>query len=549
MKPFVRILFNNPFVTSQLVFASIFANLLALTTPIFVILVLNRYVSYGLEGTLITLSMGALLAITLEYAFRRFRFSLAQLSVKNDRQNYGGDPFFALMNAEETTINTLNPNLRSEIFKYTSRLDRFYSADNLSLLFDVPFTFLYLFAIYLISPELLVITGSLAIGYLLLSIIYSLRVGFFGLQVDLYGEKRRQLINRSFLGSETLKLFGANSKLMGQWSENQEQVYRSQGNHEDRKNALSTKIRIFNACVTIVVIALGARLVVSGTITIGALIGANILAARAIYPIFSFATFFREIPRQKKNLETVEKILRLPKQKVSEVNLNDQRIKITAKNIAFRYGANNDYVFDQLHFELNPGEVLVVRGANGTGKSTLARMLAGVLSPSKGSILINNINLQQINISWWSKQILYMPQEPAFFEGSIHENFLAHNSDITMEKTRLCMLRAGLKRLCEETNNGLLSTITSGGTDLSVGIRRRLSLARALTHDGPCVIFDEPTENLDREGRQIIYKLLNSFIKNKKTIICFTHDSEILKGGTLLLELDYDEKPRLIKLE
>jgi len=545
----LRTLFQNPVRSLQLLILSAFANLLAFSAPVFVILVLNKYVSYGLDGTLITLTLGAFIAVAAEYSLRRLRYNIAQECVASGPFNFTNDAFASLINAEDGTLNSVDPHLRNEIFRNTNRLERFYTADNLTLILDVPFTLLFLVAIYLINSDLALITAGLALVYLVGSILYSIKITTLEKRSEKDGEDKRRILNSLLLDTETLSLFGIKEKLTEGWKESHRSGMQTEALHSDRKNALATKVRIFNAVITIIVMAAGAQYVVGGDLTIGALIGVNILAARTIFPIFSFSAFMNENKKQKSSLETIQKVLLLSQRKEGEVLLTEERLKITIKSGAFRYKNQNDYIFEDVNLEILPGEILVVRGPNGVGKTTLVRMLAGLLRPSKGTVLINNINLNQINSMWWSRNISYMPQEPTFYDGSIHENFLAHNPKITMEQTRACLLEAGLRQLCEATNNGLLSNIKNDGLLLSIGVRRRLALARALIYENSCIILDEPTENLDAEGRQIVYRLLNKSIKENKTIVCVTQDIEIIKGGNKILELEFGKRPRLISVE
>ena len=545
----LRTLFRNPFQSLQLLVLSAFANLLAFSAPIFVILILNKYVSYGLDGTLITLTTGAFIAIAAEYSLRRLRFNIAQKCIAKGPFNFAHETFGRLINSEEGTLNGIDPYLRNEIFRSANRLDRFYTADNLSLILDLPFTILFLVAIYLINANLALITGGLALIYLLGSVLYSIKIEEIEKRAEKEGEAKRRILGSLLLDTETLSLFGIKDKLITRWRVKQKSGAETQALHLDRKNALATKVRIFNAVITIIVIAAGAQFVVGGDLTIGALIGANILAARTIFPIFSFSAFISENKKQRFDLEAVQRVRLLKQRSEGEVVLTQESFKLAMKNGAFRYRNQNNYILEDINFEIGPGQILVVRGPNGVGKTTLIKLMLGLLNPSKGVVLINNINLNQINFGWWATNISYLPQEPTFYDGSIHENFLAHNPNFSMERTRDCLLAAGLRQLCEETNNGLLSNIKNDGLLLSIGVRRRLALARALIYEGQALILDEPTENLDTEGRQIVYRLLNKSITENKTIICVTQDPEIIKGGNKILDLDFDNIPRLINVE
>ena len=207
----------------------------------------------------------------------------------------------------------------------------------------------------------------------------------------------------------------------------------------------------------------------------------------------------------------------------------------------FGYLGATTPILKDLTLQVGAGDVLVVRGKNGSGKTTLAHLICGILSPVSGKVLVDDINLRQINFDWWRKQIVYMPQEPIFYDASILENFQVHKEGATVQEIRHCMHAVGLGELCEETDQGLNFLLLDGGKNLSVGVRRRLALARSLLYDGALVILDEPTENLDLESRHNVYSLLNEFVQKQKTIVCFSLDPEIIKGASLIFDLDEEQ--------
>ena len=158
---------------------------------------------------------------------------------------------------------------------------------------------------------------------------------------------------------------------------------------------------------------------------------------------------------------------------------------------------------------IKSGEILCVYGGNGTGKTTLAKMLCGLIPPGPGSIFVDGISLQQISTEWWFNKIIYLPQEPDFINGTIRDNFLAYNPELKASDIHDLLKRVDLLALVDETPEGLDQTIKDNGRRLSLGVRRRLALARALCHDWVLAILDEPTEGMDPQGASAVYNLMN----------------------------------------
>jgi len=139
-----------------------------------------------------------------------------------------------------------------------------------------------------------------------------------------------------------------------------------------------------------------------------------------------------------------------------------------------------------------------------------------------------------------------MPQEPTFINGTIRENILFSNPDLDEASLNHILRASDLKVFLDQTPNGLNTMLTDNGKHLSLGIRRRLSLARGLATNGQLVVLDEPTDALDETGIKAVYKIMNDLIIANKTIIVFSNDPKILKGASSVLNLNIKPIPELM---
>jgi ATP-binding cassette subfamily C protein LapB len=141
-------------------------------------------------------------------------------------------------------------------------------------------------------------------------------------------------------------------------------------------------------------------------------------------------------------------------------------------------------------------------------------------------------------MNWWRKQVIYLPQEPRFQEGSIRDNFLAVKDDLNDNDIRKLLADVGLNEIIDKTVGGLEQVISEAGTSLSLGVRRRLALARALVHGGRLVVLDEPTEGIDADGASSVYSVMNELSSSGRTLIVCSHDKEIVSGAHHTIDLD-----------
>jgi len=204
-------------------------------------------------------------------------------------------------------------------------------------------------------------------------------------------------------------------------------------------------------------------------------------------------------------------------------------------------------LFESLSVTLAPGALFVVTGANGAGKTTLARLIVGLIRPSRGQILVDGVDLAQVAPEWWRRQLVYLPQEPSFINGTVRENIMAFNPDLDEQGLNTVIRDAGLEKFFATSHQGFDMKLQAGGRDLPVGIRRRLGLARALAVGGNLVVLDEPTEGLDAEGAQQIGRVMNALNKRGCTIIALSHDANIIKGAPNILDLNSKPVPKLIQ--
>ncbi len=185
---------------------------------------------------------------------------------------------------------------------------------------------------------------------------------------------------------------------------------------------------------------------------------------------------------------------------------------ISIKNLSKHYGYNK--AVDDLTFQVAPGEVLGFLGANGAGKSTTMRMIAGFVSPSSGSVSVCGHDIERAPVQAKSC-IGYLPEgAPSYGEMTVAE-FLDFVADIRgldgarrTDRRAIVVERLGLGPVLEQ----VVET-------LSKGFRRRVGLAQALIHDPPVLILDEPTDGLDPNQKHEVRRLINELAKDKLVIV------------------------------
>lgn len=210
---------------------------------------------------------------------------------------------------------------------------------------------------------------------------------------------------------------------------------------------------------------------------------------------------------------------------IKEKNLKEiKNIKgiIEFKNIDFSY--SNEKLLQNLNFVIRPNRITAITGTNGTGKTTIVDLILRLHSPTKGEILLDNIDVKEIDKNSYLKEISVLNQESYLFNLSIRENFNLVEKDIKKQE-EMCKL-TGIDKFIKTLPKGYDTIIDENSHNISGGQKRLLSLTRTLLKEAKILIFDEATSSLDTDKIQNVINVLNELKKNH-TVIVITHKEKI----------------------
>ena len=230
--------------------------------------------------------------------------------------------------------------------------------------------------------------------------------------------------------------------------------------------------------------------------------------------------------------ENVRNSMRLSNQESISFESN---LKLT--DIEFSYNNNNSKILDKLNLRINKGSFIGIVGESGSGKSTLINLLCGLLSPSSGEILSDNLSIYQ-NLRAWQSMIGYVGQKTFLLDESIAANiaFGVKNDEIDYEKVQSCIKAVKLEPLMKKLKLGMDTSVGQDGSKLSGGQKQRIGIARALYSDPSIIIFDEATNSLDDKTEISLLTDITSF-KGSKTLLFISHNLNSLEICDEIYEL------------
>ena len=184
-------------------------------------------------------------------------------------------------------------------------------------------------------------------------------------------------------------------------------------------------------------------------------------------------------------------------------------------------------VFRDLSLEIPAGELTVITGPSGAGKTTLIDLVAGLLRPDAGAVRIDGVDLREIDHRQWRRSIGYVPQEALLVNDSVLNNLTLGASDLTRDDALRALDKADALAFVRRMDGDLDAPVGERGGRLSGGQRQRLAIARALIHRPRLLILDEATSNLDREAEQSVLRTIEH-LKGGLTMLAVTHQQPML---------------------
>ena len=530
---------SNPNLFAKILVASFFVNILALATPIYVIQVLQRYVAYGVTSTLVTLVVGIVFVTVFEFFFRNIRHRMTR---ETDSANaLLADKVMKKIVSIRSSFYLLQKNFRPDIVtKNLNTVQNTCNANTTLTLIDVPFVLIFLIALFLIHYQLGIIASIFIFFPLIILNFYRNKINKLSENSSQITLGTARLHDNSSSRFETIKYFNLINAVKKSWSSLIKRFMEVNENLDANKNVFTSFMSASATLLTIIIIAIGAILAVNGEISVGALIGANILAARAISPVIRLVQNLEPIYRATIAINELNHFLSLPEDSQGGSEIKQFNGKMKIKDLQFQYPGNKMPLFENLNLDIQQKELAVITGSNGSGKTTLIKTLIKLLEFNRGQIFYDSIELNQLSLTWVRSNLTYMPQEPKFVDGSLLDNLIGL-SEIKKDKMDEILKSVDLLDFVNSDPKGVHMALNNRGEDLPFGIRKRMALARALVVSGQIVVLDEPTESIDERGKTAIYNLLDNLLEKNKTLIISSQDKKIIERAHI--KIDLDKKP------
>lgn len=311
-------------------------------------------------------------------------------------------------------------------------------------------------------------------------------------------------------------------------------------NLASEKNAAVTSVsKYLRLALQSLMLGLGGLLVIQGQLTPGMMIAGSILVGRALAPIDQLIAAFNQWSSVRLSWQRLSSLLQDNPELPPRISLPPPSGSLQVRGLTLIL--NRKPVLQNLNFSLNPGETLGIIGPSGSGKSSLARLLTGVLPPSQGEIALDQARLQQWNPDELGPCLGYLPQDIQLFSGTLAENICRFGA-VDTEALLLAAQQAGVHELILSLPEGYETRLSEGGSGLSGGQRQRVALARALYRQPRLILLDEPNSSLDEAGERALMQALVNMKEAGSTLLLITHKPNLLSLTDKLLILNQGQQ-------
>lgn len=523
----------------DVIIASIAINIFAIVSPLFTMNVYDRVVPNNAIETLWVLALGALFIFVIDMVLKLSRIYFLDLAAKKSDIIMNSILFENVLDMDFSD-KPKNVGSYANNLKEFDTIRNFLTSSTTTILIDFPFAIIFLIVAYFLGGTIVIIP----IVVMLLVLIYSLSIKR-PLQKSIKSTyeavaKKSGILIESLNGLETIKTMGSAGRTQFTWEQSSGEIATKSAKTKLITASLSTLTGFLVQFNTIAIVIFGVYKIGAAELSMGALIAIVMLSSRAIAPMGQAASLLSNYEQTKTAYASLDKIIKSKKERpVGNKFIRRTHLagKIEFDNVSFSYDNENTYAISNVSLIIQPGEKVGIIGKNGSGKSTIEKLVLGLYKPTSGRILIDDIDINQLDPADLRKNIAYVPQEVVLFNGTIRSNILEKAPWASDEDLIRAASISGVDEYVNASPKGYDTPIYERGDGISGGQRQAIAIARAMLLDASIIMLDEPAASLDIFAEVKLKQTIAKAIESE-TLILVSHNISMLDLVDRLIVLD-----------
>jgi ATP-binding cassette, subfamily B, bacterial HlyB/CyaB len=511
--------------------ASLFVPIFALTTPLFFQVVVDKVLAHRGYETLFVLVGGLVIIGLFDVALQYLRtYALSHTTNRIDVE-LGQRLFAHLLSLPISYFETRSTGQTVARVMELETIRSFLTGQALFSAIDLIFAFVFVGVLFAYSWSLTLIVLAAVPFYALIG--FCVRPPLRAMVKEKFnrGAASQQFLVETIAGMNTVKAAAVEPIMRAQWEEKLAAYVKTSFAASMLGSGGQLGIQYLSKLTTAALLLFGAKAVIDGNLTVGALVAFNMIAAQAVAPILRLSQIWQDFQQVHISIDRLGDILNAPPEFSTATRLAPPtpRGAIEFRHVSFRYRPDAPEALKDVSLAIRAGETIGIVGPSGSGKSTLTKLVQRLYLPTGGQVLLDGADLAHVDPAWLRSHIGVVLQENLLFNRTVHENIAFANPAMSRARVIEIARLAGADEFIDKLAHGYDTPIEERGANLSGGQRQRIAIARALATNPRILIFDEATSSLDYESERIIQRNMRRIAKDR-TVIIIAHRLAAVRG-------------------
>lgn len=519
--------------------ASLAINLLALAMPLMMLQIYDRIIPNHALNTLAMLAIGVGVALLTEAALKMLRTALLSRAATRFEAETSLRAAHHLLTCDLAAYEATSVGHHAERLNAVPQLRDYGSGQVFLTLYDLPFLLVYSGLIWVLGGPLVLVCAA---GFLALVAV----TAYFGRHnrdaleaaADT-NDERYSFLTQALGGLVSVKAMALEAPLQRRYEALQRRRLGHLGDAQHSAARLTELSQFIQQATTVGTVAFGSLLVLKGDVGVGALSACTLLVGRFLSLTQNLVLTATRLQSTGVAREQVEKLFALPAGHAPTGTLDPRAGKgeIALENVSFSYREDGRPLLDGVSFEIRRGDIMALVGTNGSGKSSLLAMLAGLYTPQSGRILLDGTPLDEFDAEAWRATIALVPQQETLFAGTVLDNLTLFQPS-RIPAAMAAAARTGLDEPIAALPLGFATPVGDAAAEsLPRGLVQRIALTRALMTQPRLLLLDDATSAIDDHGDAKFEALLTE-LRRDCAVILVSHRPSVIKLATRVLRLD-----------
>ena len=420
---------------------------------------------------------------------------------------------------ESTPTGMINERMRQ-----LDSIRNFFTGQMPMTLVDLGFVFVFVAVLFMIHQTLALITLGVMPIFVLVSALFHRRQKRLVEDSFMAQAAKASTLSETVNNALSVKSLGLESEVERRWEGRLAASALTSFRANHLNNAVASIGHVLQLATSLAILFIGARLVISGQLSVGGLIASNILATRAIAPLRNVVMAWSQLQEVRAAFRRIDEIMDIPVEAQPGEVAPSPRLagQLALDNASFAFDPEQPPVLKGVDLTIDSGGILGIVGPSGSGKTTLAKLLQGLYMPSDGRVLIDGTDIAHISPPALRQQIGVVPQETQLFAGTVRDNIAMGSSIKDPERVVAVAKFVGAHDFIQRLPKGYDTNLGERGVGLSAGQRQLLCIARALIRNPRILILDEATSDLDPVTEENFMRNLRRASRGR-TIVVISH--------------------------